>query len=95
MYETLVQLLLNSGWGKNAPAWDWEIVGKVEKNTFVVTVQVNYLAYVETYSPKYRVFCILIRQTYSVTSLTTDSQMLLFLLGYFWIVTFTIKTLFM
>jgi hypothetical protein len=37
-------------------------IGIVRKNTSVVTVQVNYLAYVETYS-KYRVFCVLTRKT--------------------------------
>jgi hypothetical protein len=30
--------------------YDIWIVGKAAENTFIVTVQVNYLAYVETYS---------------------------------------------
>jgi hypothetical protein len=33
--------------------YDIGIVGKVRKNTFVETVWVNYLAYVETNTPKY------------------------------------------
>jgi hypothetical protein len=39
-----------------------------------VTAKVNYLAYVETTTPKYRIFCILTKQTYSVTMLATDSK---------------------
>jgi hypothetical protein len=35
---------------------DIEIVAKVGRNSFVVTVKVNFLAYVETNVPKYRVF---------------------------------------
>jgi hypothetical protein len=36
---------------------DIRIVGKVGRNTFIVTVQVNYLvAYVETNAPEYSVF---------------------------------------
>jgi hypothetical protein len=34
-------------------------LGIVGKNTFFVTPQVSYLPYVETNTPKYRVFCIL------------------------------------
>jgi hypothetical protein len=37
-------------------------IGIVGKNKFVTTVQVNYLAYVETNTPKYRVFCVLTRK---------------------------------
>jgi hypothetical protein len=33
--------------------YDIEIVGKVRSNTFVVTVKVNYLAYVEATTPRY------------------------------------------
>jgi hypothetical protein len=38
--------------------YDTEIVGKVGKNTFVVTEQVNYQVYVDMNTPKYRVFCV-------------------------------------
>jgi hypothetical protein len=56
--------------------YDIWIVGKVEMNTFVVTVLVNYLAYAETNTPRYRVFRAVTRQTYSATTLATGSQML-------------------
>jgi hypothetical protein len=46
-------------------------IGIVGKNTLVVTVMVNYLAYVETNTPKYRVFYIFTRNTPSVKSFTT------------------------
>jgi hypothetical protein len=39
--------------------YDIGMDGKVGRNTFVLTEQVNYLAYVETNTLKYRVFCIL------------------------------------
>jgi hypothetical protein len=51
------------------------IVG-VGRNIFVVTVQVNYLAYVERNTPKYSVFFILTRETYSVTALPICSHTL-------------------
>jgi hypothetical protein len=38
--------------------YDTEVVGKVGRNTFVVTVRVYYLA-VETNTPKYRTFYVL------------------------------------
>jgi hypothetical protein len=38
-----------------------EIIGKVVRKTFVVTVKVNFLAYVETTTPKYKVFSVLTR----------------------------------
>jgi hypothetical protein len=63
--------------------YDIGIVGKDGKNTFVVTVEVNYLACVETTTLKCRVSCVLTSETYSVTTLATDSQMLLLLLNYF------------
>jgi hypothetical protein len=47
---------------------------KVGKNTFVVTVEVNYLACVETTTPKHRIFCFCTRKTCSVTTLATDIQ---------------------
>jgi hypothetical protein len=56
--------------GMHWPEYDTGIVGKVRKNTSVVTVQVNYLAYVEATTPKYRGLCVLTRQTYSVTAFT-------------------------
>jgi hypothetical protein len=56
---------------------------KVGRKTFVVNVKVNHLAYAETATPKRRVFCILTRQTYSLTTLATDSQILQLLLNYF------------
>jgi hypothetical protein len=59
---SLFWLLLNSGWDGN----NIEIVGKIGKNTFVVTEQVIYLAYVETNTPKYRVFCYLTSKIDSV-----------------------------
>jgi hypothetical protein len=43
-------------------------IGMVRKGTFVATVQVNYLANVETDTPKYRVFCVPTKKTYSVTA---------------------------
>jgi hypothetical protein len=46
-------------------------IGIVEKNTFAVTVQVNYLTCVETGTPKYRVFCVLTRKAYYITTLAT------------------------
>jgi hypothetical protein len=63
--------------------YDTGIVGKVGRSTFVVTVQVSYLSYVEATTPNYGVFCVPTRQTYSVTTLATDSQMLRLLLNYF------------
>jgi hypothetical protein len=42
--------------------YDIAIVGKVGRSTFVVTVQVHYLAYVEANTPKYRVFCVFTRK---------------------------------
>jgi hypothetical protein len=63
--------------------YDIIIVGKVRKNTFVVPVKVNCLAYVETTTPKYTVFYIFIRKTYTVTTLATDSQITWPLLNYF------------
>jgi hypothetical protein len=62
--------------------YDIGIVGKAGRNIFFVTVQVNCLQHVETNTPKYRVFCVLIRKSYSVTILATDSQMLWLLLNY-------------
>jgi hypothetical protein len=50
---------------------DIGIVWKIGKNACVATVQVNYLAYVEMNTPKYRVFCSLTRKTYSLTTLAT------------------------
>jgi hypothetical protein len=44
--------------------YDVEIIWKVGRNTFVVAVKVNYLAYVETNTADYRVFCIHTRKTY-------------------------------
>jgi hypothetical protein len=48
--------------------YDIRIIDKVWRNTFVITVGVNCLAYDETTTTKYK-------QTYSATALTTDSQM--------------------
>lgn len=56
--------------------YDVGLVGKVVRKAFVVTVKVNYMVYVETITPRYRVFWVITKQTYSVTTLTTDSQML-------------------
>jgi hypothetical protein len=39
--------------------YDIGIVGKVGRNTFVVTVKVNCLAHVEATTAKYRVLCTL------------------------------------
>jgi hypothetical protein len=72
--------------------YDFGIVGKVRRNTFVVTVKVNYLEYVETNTPKYRFFCLLTKQTYCMTTLATDRQMLLVVVNYFRTVAFTIET---
>jgi hypothetical protein len=72
--------------------YDIGIIGKVGRNTFLVTVKVNYLDYVETTAPKYRVFCVLTRQTYSVTTFATDKQMLPLVLNYFRTVSLTIET---
>jgi hypothetical protein len=44
-------------------------IGIVGSNTFVAILQVNYLAFVETITPKYRVFCVL-----TVTTLATKSD---------------------
>jgi hypothetical protein len=63
--------------------YDVEIVGKVERKTFVVTVKVNYIVYVETSTLRYRVFWVITKQTYSVTTFATDSQMLQLMLNYF------------
>jgi hypothetical protein len=60
--------------------YDIGIVWKFGTNTFGLNVHVNYVAYVET--PQSIVFCVLTRETYSVTTLAT------------WTVTLTIKTLF-
>jgi hypothetical protein len=51
--------------------YDIRIVGKVGRNTSVMTLQVNYLAHVETNAPKYRVFCVLSTEAYSITALAT------------------------
>jgi hypothetical protein len=59
--------------------YDIGIVGKVGRKTSVVTVLVNYLTYqnksnltyVETNTPKYRVFGVHTRKPYSVTTLAT------------------------
>jgi hypothetical protein len=48
--------------GMHLLQYDIGIVGKVGKNAFVATEQVNYLEYAETNSPKYRVFCVLTRR---------------------------------
>jgi hypothetical protein len=37
--------------GMHWPGYDIGILGKVGRNTFVVTVKVNYLAYVEATTP--------------------------------------------
>jgi hypothetical protein len=63
--------------------YDIGIVGNIGRNIFVATLQVNYLAYVETNTPVYRVSCFRSRQTYSVTTFATDSQILRLLLNYF------------
>jgi hypothetical protein len=73
--------------------YDIGIAGKVGRNTFVVTVRVNYMEYVETNTSKYRVFSALIRQTYFIRTLATDIQMLWLLLNYVLTVAFAIKTL--
>jgi hypothetical protein len=49
------------------------IVGKVEWNTFVVSVTIRYLAYFETAGPKYGVFCVL-KQISSLKALTPDEM---------------------
>jgi hypothetical protein len=59
------------GMGMHWLGYNIGIIGKVGRNTYVVTVQVNYPAYVETNAPKYRVFCILSKKTYSITTLAT------------------------
>jgi hypothetical protein len=53
--------------------YDIGIVAKVGKNTFYfVAEQVNYLAYVETNTPKYRVICLLTKKTHSVKHLPLE-----------------------
>jgi hypothetical protein len=71
------------GTGMHRLGYDIGMVGMVRRNTFVMTVKVNYLAYVETATSRYGVFCLLTRQPYSVTTLTTDNQMLQLLLSSF------------
>jgi hypothetical protein len=91
LYDALVQFhLILVGMEMHSFGYDIVIVVKVGKNTFVMTVQVNYLAYVQTNIPECRV-CVLTRKIYSVIT-ATDTEMLWLLLNYFWIVTFTIKT---
>jgi hypothetical protein len=53
---------------------DIGIVGNLGRNTFVVALQVNYLVYAETNSPKYRIFCVLSKKTCSVTALDLESN---------------------
>jgi hypothetical protein len=64
--------------------YDNGIVRKVERNTFVATVQVNYVAYIETDTPNYRLFCALTKLTYFVIIIfILDSQRLRLLLNSF------------
>jgi hypothetical protein len=60
--------LILAGMGMDWLGYD---IGMVWKDTFVVTVQVNYLAYVVMNTPKYRVFCVLTKKIYSITVLAT------------------------
>jgi hypothetical protein len=48
-----------------------EIVGKVGRSPFVLSVTVSYLEYAGTAAQKYEVFCVF-RQISSVTALATD-----------------------
>jgi hypothetical protein len=49
-----------------------EIVGKVEWNTFVLSVMISRLVYLGRAAPKYEAFCIF-KQISSLKVLTTDA----------------------
>jgi hypothetical protein len=49
-----------------------EIAGKVEWNTFVLSVTISHLEYFGTAAPKYGVFCVF-KQVSSLRALTTDA----------------------
>jgi hypothetical protein len=49
------------------------IVGKVEWNTFILSVTISHLAYFGTAAPKYRVFYVF-KQIFSLKALTTDAM---------------------
>jgi hypothetical protein len=48
------------------------ISGKVELNTYVLSVMISHLAYFGTAAPKYEVFCFF-KQMASLKALTTDA----------------------
>jgi hypothetical protein len=48
------------------------VAGKVEWNTFVLSVVISFLAYFGTVAPKYGIFCVL-KQVPSLKALTTNA----------------------
>jgi hypothetical protein len=48
--------------------YDIAIAVKVGGNILVVTVKINYMAYVQKTAPKCRIFCFLARQIFPVTT---------------------------
>jgi hypothetical protein len=62
------------------------IIGKVEWNTFVLSVMISHLAYSGTAAPKYRVVCVF-RQISSLKALITDAVTAIL----FWIIYCTVQ----